>query len=130
LKTVVFVLRCLRDVTDKIHSSRRLRFWWRTTSRNLNRLLKRWRPRRLSKRRSIYSIYFSVFIRTTWCFLLHTIIPIFNLNVWLATRLVIKSIWLLATILCILWSPLLATGVSTRSCLRGCWSHIFKTTVS
>lgn len=130
LKTMIFVLRCLRDVTDKIYSSRRLRFWWRATSRNLNWLLIRGRPRRLSKRRSIYSKVFSVFIRTTWSFLLHAIIPIFNLNIWLATGLIFKSIWLLATILCILWSPLLTIDVSYSSCLRGCWSHVFKTTVS
>ena len=130
LKTVVFILRCLGDVADKIYSTRRLGFRWRTTFRHLNWLFKRGWSRRLSERRSIYSIVFSVFVRTTWWFLLHSIIPIFNLNIWLATGLVFINIRLLATILCILWSPLLATSVSNRPSLCCCWSHVFKATVS
>jgi hypothetical protein len=130
LNTMIFILRGLRDVANKIHSARRLWFRWRTTSRNLNWLFKRGRSRRLSQRRSIYSVVFSVFIRTVWLFLEHTIIPIFNLNIWLATRLVFVNIWLYATILCVLRSPLLAAIISTRPGLCSRWSHFFKASVS
>ena len=130
LNTMIFILRGLRHVANKIHSARRLWFRWRTTSRDLNWLFKRRRSRRLSQRRSIYSVVFSVFVRPVWLLLKHAIIPIFDLNIRLATGRVFVNIRLYATILCVLWFPLLAASFSTRPGLYSRWSHVFKASVS